>query len=359
MLAQVPSSASDTPLNASTVTASQPPIAALFGGAATLPRVWTPERRARASTLTRLLDGVVTRENLDADLDRLDAEGKLAEIEVIFSTWGMPLLTPKYLERMPRLQIVFYAAGSVQEFARPLLEGGATVVSAWQANAVPVAEFTLGQILLANKGYWANRDAYREKRSRLRGLPHGKGNYRETVALLGAGAIGRRVIELLKPFQLSIVVFDPFLPSSEAERLGVESVSLKEAFTRGYVVSNHLADNGGTRGLLTEELFGLLQTGATFINTGRGRTVDEAGFARVFASRTDLTALLDVTFPEPPLPDSPLWSLPNVHLTGHIAGSIGNEVGRMADWMLDEYERWRSGTPLHYAVTLEALERMA
>ena len=97
--------------------------------------------------------------------DRIYASADLAEIpadtEIIFSTWGMPCLTEAQIRvHLPRLQCVFYAAGSVQAFARPLLASGVRVFSAWQANAVPVAEYTLAQILLANKGFFQTSRIY-------------------------------------------------------------------------------------------------------------------------------------------------------------------------------------------------------
>jgi len=278
------------------------------------------------------------------------------DTEVLFTTWGMPCLTPEQLDRLPKLRAVFYAAGSVQGFARPLLERGITVVSAWQANAVPVAEFTLSLILLSNKGFFRNvrecaalgRDAYR-----------GPGNYGETVALLGLGAVGRAVRELLRPFQLQVLAYDPFLPEALAAELGVEKVSLEEAFARGHVVSNHLADKPELAVRLDGALFSQLRPGASFINTGRGRTVNEPELIDILRARPDLTALLDVTFPEPAPPDSPLWSLPNALLTSHIAGSIHDETRRMVDYCLDEFERYATGQPLRYAVTLDMLATMA
>jgi len=129
----------------------------------------------------------------------------------------------------------------VRGFARPLLRRGITVVSGWAANAVPVAEFTLAQILLANKGYFQNgREC--TGTDRYRTAFRGCGNYGTTVALLGAGQIGRKTIELLRPFHLRVIVFDPFLDEVQADDLGVEKVSLEQAFGQGQVVSNHLAD---------------------------------------------------------------------------------------------------------------------
>ena len=86
---------------------------------------------------------------------------------------------------------------------------------------------------------------------------------------------------------------------------------------------------------------------ASFINTGRGETVNHDDLVKVFRKRQDLTALLDVTDPAEPLPpESPLWSLPNVQISSHIAGAKGDEVGRVADFTIDEFERWRRGEPL-------------
>ncbi|MFZ4394714.1 MAG: hydroxyacid dehydrogenase [Kiritimatiellia bacterium] len=314
--------------------------------------VYDPTRRARIAADCAMHPVVVTSQNLEAQLPAL------ADVQVIFSTWGMPALTAAQLARLPSLRAVFYAAGTVKAFATPILEKGITLVSAWAGNAVPVAEFTLSQILLANKGYFRNCRACTSAAGREQAF-RGAGNYEQTVALLGAGMIGRKVIELLQPFRLQIIVFDPFLSAEAAAQLGVEKVSLDEAFTRGQVVSNHLANVPETCGLLQRTHFAAMRENAVFINTGRGATVVEAEMIEVLRRRPDLSALLDVTEPEPPLPDSPLYTLPNVFLSSHIAGSMGTEVLRMADLMLEEFQSWRAGQPLRYAVSLEMLKTMA
>ena len=96
------------------------------------------------------LDPIVYSKN-----DVIDSPDKFSDTEFIFSTWGMPVFTSEEIkEYFPSLKCVFYGAGSVQFFARPFLENGIKVFSAWGANAVPVAEYTVAQILLANKGYF-------------------------------------------------------------------------------------------------------------------------------------------------------------------------------------------------------------
>ena len=285
-------------------------------------------------------------------------EAQLSEVEVLFGTWGLWRPTPAQLDALPNLKAVFYAAGSVKSFAPPFLERGVTVMSAWAANAVPVAEWTLAQILLANKGLHRNEREFGTARQG-RGVFRGQGNFGATVSLLGAGQIGRRVIELLRPFQLNVCVFDPFLSAEGASELGVRKVEMDEAFARGNVVSNHVANVPATLGLLRGEHFAAMPCDATFINTGRGATVRHDELLRILQTRPDLTALLDVTDPEPLPADSPFWSLPNVQLTGHIAGSIGDEVVRMADYAIAEFDLWHSGSPLLYGVTHAMLETMA
>ncbi len=284
----------------------------------------------------------------------------LSSVKYVFSTWGMPNLTEDEIAKMPNLEAIFYAAGSVQNFARPFLNKGIKVFSAWAANAVPVAEFTLAQILLSCKRYFLNAAACKKPERRQKGdLPRGKGIFAEPVALIGAGMIGRKVIELLKPFSLDILVVDPYMPDAAAADLGVTKVSLEDAFKTAYVVSNHLPNLPATKGMLTKEHFASMREGATFINTGRGAQLNEEGMLDVLAERPDLTALLDVTDPEPPLSESRIYTLPNVFLSGHIAGSLGNEVVRMADYMIAEFDSYSRGEPLQYEVTLKMLETMA
>jgi phosphoglycerate dehydrogenase-like enzyme len=329
--------------------------AALCGNQAwQLDRVYGLGRRAALEQSSVLYPEYVTRESFARQ------EAHLQGTEALFSTWGMDEELARLAAGLPGLKAFFYAAGSVQAFARPLLDKGIVVVSAWAANAVPVARFTQAQIILSLKGYFRNLRETRLPVNRGKLLEtDAPGAAYETVALLGCGMVGRAVAEQLRPLGLDVIVYDPFLPDREADALGIRKVTLGEAFASAYVVSNHLADLPPTRGLLDRDLFASMRPGATFINTGRGATVSEAGLEAVLRERADLTALLDVTFPEPAAADSPWYSLENVHLSSHIAGSNGNEVVRMADACLEEFAAWKAGRPLRYRVTPEMLEKMA
>ncbi len=296
----------------------------------TVDYVYSESQQKQIAEVTDLMPEIVNAGNFDS----VD----LKDVEVIFSTWGMMCFTGEQLDRMPNLKAVFYGAGATDYFARPLLARGIKVISAWKANAIPVAEFVLAQIILSMKNYFSNN--WNNKFA-------GPGCYGETVALIGAGAISSKLQEMLKVLNLNVLV----IPSRPERR----TVSLEEAFRTAYVVSNHLPNREDNQKVLTKELFASMRQGATFINTGRGAQVDEAGLIEVLKARPDLTALLDVTFPEPPEAGSELYTLPNVRLTSHIAGSLNDEVHRMADYVIGDYLHFAAGEPLEHEVTEEML----
>lgn len=284
------------------------------------------------------------------------------DVEFIFSTWGMPEFTVEEIKKcFPSLKCVFYGAGTVQKFARPFLTCSIKIFSAWAANAVPVAELTVAQIILANKGYFITNRLFHEKGREFGKLALAKcrGNYGETVGIIGAGMIGKLVIQMLKAYHLNILVFDPFLSDEKAAELGIEKCDLPTLFERAFVVSNHLANNAQTVGMLNYSLFSKMRENAVFINTGRGAQVIEDDLVRILKERGDLTALLDVTYPEPPVDTHPFYALPNCLLTPHIAGSAGDEVARMGEYMLREFETYLYGKNTKYEVTEKMLETMA
>ena len=287
---------------------------------------------------------------------------RFAGTRFLFSTWGMPVFSEEEIAScFPKLECVFYAAGTVQGFARPFLNRGIRVFSAWGANGIPVAEYTVAQIILANKGFF--RSSYLMRRgavSEARQIAHSyPGNYGETIGLLGCGIIGSAVAERLKDYCVKVIAFDPFLSEERAKALHVECCSLEDVFGRAQVISNHLANNAETRQMLRYELFSRMRPNAVFLNTGRGAQVVEGDLVRVLEEREDLTAVLDVTDPEPPVSGHKFYELSNCILTPHIAGSIGDEVQRMAVFMMHAYERYVLGEKDPGEVTWNMLQTMA
>jgi phosphoglycerate dehydrogenase-like enzyme len=151
----------------------------------------------------------------------------------------------------------------------------------------------------------------------------------------------------------------PFATPAAAASLGVTLVSLEELFAKSHVVSIHTPWLPETEKMINGPLIRSMPQGATLINTSRGAVIDESDLCTVLAERSDITAILDVTHPEPPLPDSPLRTLENVVLTPHIAGSIGGEIARMGYWMKDELDLYLAGKALQHGVSEDMLARMA
>jgi len=288
--------------------------------------------------------------------------GNFTSTEYIFSTWGMPVFTEDEIKTyLPSLKAIFYAAGSVQQFARPFLNCKIKVFSAWAANAVPVAEYTVANIILANKGFFNTASIMKsgDISGARKAATEYLGNFDENVGIIGAGMIGKLVIKMLKAYRLNVFAFDPFLPDDTALELGITKCSLETLFSTCRVVSNHLANNEQTKGMLNGKLFNLMIPNSTFINTGRGAQVVEQDLVDFLKARPDATAILDVTHPEPPVAGHDFYKLPNCILTPHIAGSRGNEVRRMAEYMKQEFNNFTAGTTCRYEVTFDMLETMA
>ena len=284
----------------------------------------------------------------------------LAEAEVIFSGWGAPIMDDAFLEAAPKLRTVFYGAGSIRYFTpEAFWRRNIAVTSSYVANAVPVAEYALGTILLSLKHFWRYSALTRQNDGW--GTPARKvpGCFRSTVGLISLGMIARRTLELLEPFDIKRMVYSTSLSDKEAKRMNVERATIEEIFQRADVVSLHTPDLPSTRGMIRGCHFASMKHGATFLNTARGAVVNEPEMIEVLRHRPDLTAVLDVTHPEPPEPDSPLLTLPNVVVTPHIAGSVGPECNRLGRYMVEEFQRYLAGKPLKWQITKDLAAKLA
>ncbi|PKV87340.1 hydroxyacid dehydrogenase [Streptomyces sp. TLI_146] len=334
------------------------PAVLLAMGPGIAERLLAERHRTRLAALART-DPYLVAHELVAPAPAVAAA--LAEADVLLTCWGAPPLTAEVLASAPRLRAVVHAAGSVKHhITEACWDRGITVTSAAAANALPVAEYTLAAILFAGKRVLASARRYAELRA-----PHdwlresdGTGNYRRTVGLVGASRIGRRVIELLRPFDFRVLLHDPYVDGAEAARLGVELVGLDELCARSGVVSVHAPQLPATERMIGARQLAAMPDGATLINTARGSLVDGPDLLGELLSGR-LHAVLDVTEPELPPRESPLYDLPNVLLTPHIAGSLGNELHRMADLALDEVERFAAGEPFADPVHAAALGHSA
>jgi len=327
--------------------------ALLIGMPHYLPQAYPEALRAEICTKVRLFPDAIS------GADWKNHTEALAEVDMLFATWGMPKLDAEFLAAAPRLKAVFYAAGSVKGFATPeSYKRGILISSAWQANAIPVAEYSHATILLGLKGFWSSQRLARAGKFSHQHSPMA-GAFHSNVGLVSLGAIGRLVAGHLAKNEINILAYDPFATPAAAASLGVTLVSLEELFAKSHVVSIHTPWLPETEKMINGPLLRSIPESATLINTSRGAVIDEADLCEVLAERPDITAILDVTHPEPPLPDSPLRTLENVILTPHIAGSLGGEIARMGYWMKDELDLYLEGKPLQHGVSEDMLARMA
>lgn len=290
------------------------------------------------------------------------SQAALAGAQVIVTGWRTGRLAEAELDRAPHLQAIIHSAGTVR-FLLPesVFERGIRVSTQAVTNARPVAEYTLGAILLALKESWRASNHYRANRvkvDRQQVMPTA-GIANKRVGLIGASTIGRQVVELLRPFDVQVAVFDPFLDHDEAERLGVIPIgTLDELMGTSDVVSVHAPLLSSTRGMVSASHLAQMRDGTTLINTARGALIDQdALIAELESGRID--AVIDVTDPEVPPADSRLWTLPNLFLTPHIAGTVGTELPRLGHGAVDEVERVLHGRDLKYEVTATSFTNLA
>ncbi|WP_425583657.1 hydroxyacid dehydrogenase [Streptomyces macrosporus] len=287
---------------------------------------------------------------------------RLAGTEVLITSWGCPPLDEEVLRGAPRLRAVLHAAGSVRHHVGDaVFDRGLLVTTAADVNAEPVAHYTLAAVLWAfKKAPFLAADArrlrddwsYRDRHGELSGQDR-------TVVLVGFSRIGRRVAHLLLGLDLArVLVVDPVADPDEIRRAGAEPVTLERALPRADVLSLHAPSLPHTRHMIGAAELAALPPGAVLVNTARGALVDTAALERACATR-ELYAILDVTDPEPLPASSPLYDLPNVMITPHVAGSLGSETRRMAAAALEELERYAAGLPPRAPVTRQALEAQA
>lgn len=314
-----------------------------------------PQDVARRVFPARLLERLEPELNLLStepmqEFDSPRSRSLLAGTDILITGWGCPKLDETVLDAAPNLRYILHAAGSAKHHVgQACWDRGLEVSTAADANAVPVAEYTVAMILLANKNVLQLARIVHTLHSAVEPEDHFPqlGNFRKRVGIIGASKIGRHVIRLLRSYDLEVVVADPYLEPAEAAELGVQLVSLDELVASSDVVSLHAPSLPSTLHMIDARQIARFRPGATFINTARGELVDQNALLHRI-EQGDLYAVLDVTTPWSLPPDSGFYVNPNVLLTPHVAGSLGSELERMAASTVEEALRLSRGEPLQF-----------
>ncbi|WP_018348289.1 hydroxyacid dehydrogenase [Longispora albida] len=325
------------------------PVGAFAMQPEVLPAAFPGELLARLGTRLDLLGG-------GTEVLALD-DPRLAHVTVLFTSWGCQPIDATVLDAAPRLRAVIHAAGSVRgHLTEEVWHRGIAVSSAADANADPVADFTAAAISFGVKRAFPLARRYAEGHyPQLHERPGADGR---VVGVVGASRIGRRVIRRLVATGYQVLVADPYLSAADAAELGARVLSLDEVCRRSDVLTVHAPQLPSTRHLVNAARLALLPDGALVVNTARGSLIDTGALLAECATGR-LDAILDVTDPEPLPAGHPLFALPNVLITPHVAGVQGTEVRRFGAYATAEAERFVAGEPLLGEVLLADLPRLA
>jgi phosphoglycerate dehydrogenase-like enzyme len=211
----------------------------------------------------------------------------------------------------------------------------------------PLAEWVVGAILAMQRGLVQARDAQARREWDAIEPPELSGRH---VVILGLGSIGTAISDRLRPFGVDVIGV------GRTARDGVRSLTdLDEVLRDAEILVNVLPLTGDTRGMLDARRLGLLPDGALVMNAGRGPTIDTAALVEELQTGR-IRAALDVTDPEPLPEDHPLWGLPNVLISPHMAGDSPASTIRSFELAGDQVRRFAAGKPLINGVARYLLE---
>lgn len=214
---------------------------------------------------------------------------------------------------------------------------GVTVIPAVGANAVSVAEYVIGAMLVLVRGVYHMTPSMVAGEWPRQGHAFGHELLGKRLGLIGLGSIARNVAMRAGVFGLDVVASDPFLPDDAAAWGTVGNVDLETLLSTSDVVSLHVPLGEGTRNLIDGAALALMKPNAVLINTSRGGIVDEAALATALRAGSIAGAALDVFSTEPlgPEPAATFADVPNLLLTPHLAGNTEESVDRVASMVVD------------------------
>jgi phosphoglycerate dehydrogenase-like enzyme len=286
----------------------------------------------------------------------------IVDVDGCITSWGSPRFTEKVLNNANRLKIIGHAAGSVKPYVtEQVFKRGIIVVNAASTIAKPVAEFTIAMILNCLRGIPKYVEAmrmrnwvHREQRGFTTYDLNGK-----TIGIIGFGAVAKELVKLLKPFEVSIMVYDPYAEPSQVASYGARKVGLNELLKCSAVVTLHAALTPETHHMIGEKELRLMKPAAYLINTSRGALIDENALVKALREKWIAGAALDVFEQEPLESNSPLYDLENVFLTPHVAGGSDERMRQLFGTVVEDFKRFFSGEKPINEVPYEKLKILA
>jgi phosphoglycerate dehydrogenase-like enzyme len=282
----------------------------------------------------------------------------LPQADACLTSWGVAQLDAEVIAVAVRLKAVAHMGSSVKRFVSDALwERDIHVTSAGPALAEDVAITTLGLMIVGLKRIWPLAQHVREGGWRESPAWPSRELRHKVIGVIGASHVGRHLIRLLKPFDVQILLYDPFVTAEQMAEMGAEKVELEILLRRADVVTLHAPAKSDTYHLLDAARLALMKDDALLINTARGTLIDETALVAEL-SQGRFFAFLDVTDPEPPALDSPLHRLENVVVAPHLAGCI-EDCSHMGAMAVEELRRFFAGEPPLYQIKPDMFSRIA
>lgn len=273
------------------------------------------------------------------DLPTLIRQAQAADVLMLAN---MPL-PGEVIRACPHLQFIDVAfTGTDHVDLKAAAEKGIRVSNASGYSNQAVAELVIGQMLSLLR-----HTHPLDRRTRQEGVKDGLVGYElgsRTVGVIGSGAIGQRVIQLLRAFGARVLAYDPFPRMLE----GVENVSLEALLTQSDIVTLHCPLTESTRGLIDADALSLMPRQALLVNMSRGPVVDSAAVARALNEERIAGAAVDVFEMEPPIPaNHPLLTAKNCLVTPHVAFATQESMVLRAEIVFASLKAWLDGKPIH------------
>ena len=309
--------------------------------------------------LLHSLGEVVWYEGDERKIDPDKLRDALVDIDILLTGWGCCQLSEYVLEKANKLKFVAYTAGSVAHIVSDAMYAkGIRISSGNDGFARVVAEGTVAQMMYSLR-LFAQADMRVCHWKTNLGNYYNESLWEQRIGIVGFGAISRHLINLLKPYDPKIKLYSRHMTDEQAAALGVQKASLEEIFSTCRVVSLNTAKSPENHHMVNDELLSLMEQDALLVNTARGDLIDEEALAK-HLHNGHIRAALDVYCKEPPVDESPLWTVPasRLHMMPHMAGPTIDQRPACARIVLEDALRFQKGEPLLHEISASRSQTM-
>lgn len=283
----------------------------------------------------------------------------ISDKDICLAGWSVPVFTKRILDRAEKLKYIGQIGGSVKHYLTPeVFERGITVSNAAEGIGRYLAEGTLALILASLKDITGYNHSMKEEKAWPLTVTYTESLFEKNIGLIGLGKIGRHLVRLLKPFNVRVLLYDPYVDKGVCEELGVELADLDTVLESSDIISIHAARTSETENMLNLEQLRLIKDGALLVNTARAAIINELALLCEL-KKGRFKAALDVFWKEPLPTDSEFRKLPNVILTPHQVAQASQLRPGQTQMVIDDIKLFLQGKTPKNIITKEFYKIMA